>query len=151
MDQTAFNGVVTKYAFSYKTSIKQLVRGEEYPYRTLELNHDNSNKDLRGYHRCFYEPPSVWPREKATWWEQRTGVERKIVLFVFDNTANGLSSTHGLHVLSPDRRVLAGEISIVIRFGQNPGVNLTVLIYGEFENLLEINRNKMVIYDMYRQ
>ena len=55
MDQTAFNSSVTKYPFSYKTfnitSIKQLVRGEEYPYRTLELNHDNSNKDLRGYHR----------------------------------------------------------------------------------------------------
>ena len=79
------------------------------------------------------------------------GRENNCTLFVFDNTANGLSSTHGPHVLNPDRRVLAGETSIVIRFGQNPGVNLTVLIYGEFENLLEINRNKMVIYDMYRQ
>ena len=40
MDETAFNGSETKYAFSYKTfnmtSIKQLMRGEEYPYRVLD-------------------------------------------------------------------------------------------------------------------
>ena len=39
LKQTAFNGGITKYAYSYKTlnitSIKQLVRREEYPYRTL--------------------------------------------------------------------------------------------------------------------
>ena len=66
-------------------------------------------------------------------------------MFVFDNTANGLPRSD---VLDPVR---TGETSIVIRFGQNPGVNLTVLIYGEFENLLEINSSKTVIYDMYRQ
>ena len=55
LDQTAFNGSETKYAFGYKTfnmtSIKQLVRGEEYPYRVLELDHTSSSKDLRGYHQ----------------------------------------------------------------------------------------------------
>ena len=55
LDQTAFNGSETKYAFGYKTfnitSIKQLVRGEEYPYRILELDHSDSSKDLRGYHQ----------------------------------------------------------------------------------------------------
>ena len=149
MDQTAFNGSVTKYAFSYKTfnitSIKQLVRGEEYPYRTLELNHDNSNKDLRGYHR-FLEATECLAKRKgnmvrAVDW----GRGKNCTLFVFDNTASGLSSSH---VLNP---VQTGETSIVIRFGQNPGVNLTVLIYGEFENLLEINSNRTVIYDVYRQ
>ena len=149
MDQTAFNGSITKYAFSYKTfnitSIKQLVRGEEYPYRTLELNHDNSNKDLRGYHR-FLEATECLAKRKgnmvrAVDW----GRGKNCTLFVFDNTASGLSSSH---VLNP---VQTGETSIVIRFGQNPGVNLTVLIYGEFENLLEINSNKTVIYDVYRQ
>ena len=43
LDQTVFNGSETKYAYGYKTfnitSIKQLVRGEEYPYRILELDH----------------------------------------------------------------------------------------------------------------
>ena len=115
MDQTAFNGSVTKYAFSYKTfnitSVKQLVRGEQYPYRTLELNHDNSNKDVRGYHR-FLEATEYLTKRKgnmvrAVDW----GRGKNCSLFVFDNTGNGLSSSH---VLNP---VQKGETSIVIRFG----------------------------------
>ena len=55
MEQAAFNGDVTKYRFSFKkfnlSSIKQLVRGEEYPYETLELKHDGDSKDERGYNR----------------------------------------------------------------------------------------------------
>ena len=70
------------------------------------------------------------------------GQEKNCTLFVFDNTASALSSSHGLNP------VQTGETSIVIRFGQNPGMNMTVLIYGGFENLLEINSNKMVIYNM---
>ena len=55
------------------------------------------------------------------------GRNKGCTMFVFDNTANGLPRSD---VLDPVR---TGETSIVIRFGQNPGVNLTVLIYGEFE------------------
>jgi len=121
------------------------VRGEEFPYRTLELNHDNSNKDLRGYHRFLQATECLTKRKGNVVRAEDWGREKNCTLFVFDNTANGLSSSH---VLNP---VQKGETSIVIRFGENPGVNLTVLIYGEFENLLEINSNKTVIYDVYRQ
>ena len=34
-----------------------------------------------------------------------------------------------------------GELRLVIDFGANPGTNLTIFLYGEFENLLEINGN----------
>jgi len=30
------------------------VRGEEYPYESLELKHDDTRKDLRGYHRFLH-------------------------------------------------------------------------------------------------
>ena len=54
------------------------------------------------------------------------GRENNCTLFVFDNTANGLSSTHGPHVLNPDRRVQTGETSIVIRFGLSQAFYRTV-------------------------
>ena len=73
------------------------------------------------------------------------GARKNCTLFVFDNTANGLSNSH---VLNP---VQTGETSIVVRFGQTHEEDLTVLIYGEFENLQQINSNKSVIYDVYRQ
>ena len=42
------------------------------------------------------------------------------------------------------------ELRLVIDFGANPGSNLTILLYGEFENLLEINENRVVTYDVYQ-
>ena len=56
-------------------------------------------------------------------------------MFVFDNTANGCLDSP---LLNPKQ---TGELHLVIDFGANPGTNLTILLYGEFENLLEINRN----------
>ena len=44
----------------------------------------------------------------------------------------------------------SGELRLVIDFGADPGQNLTILVYGEFENLMEINDNKVVTYDVYR-
>lgn len=149
LDQTAFNGSATKYPFSYKTfnitSIKQLVRGEEYPYTLLELDLNNASKDWRGYHRFLQATESLCKRKGNMVTSDDWGRGKNCTMFVFDNTANGCLSSA---VLNP---VQSGEVSIVIRFGANPGVNLTVLVYGEFENLLEINSNKTVIYDVYRQ
>lgn len=67
------------------------------------------------------------------------GRNKGCTLFVF----NKLSSS----VLNPPQ---TGEVKIVIRFGVNPGVNLTVFVYGEFENLLEIDCNCIVLYDYHR-
>lgn len=67
LEQTAFSGDNRKYAFSYKTfnitSIKQLVRGKEYPYTTLELDHNNVSKDFRGHHRFLQATESLCKRK----------------------------------------------------------------------------------------
>ena len=45
-------------------TIKQLIKGEEYPYRTLELDHESNKKDMGGYF-CFLEAGGfspVWGR-----------------------------------------------------------------------------------------
>jgi len=55
MKQTVFNGTVAVNPITFGrfniSSIKQLVRGDEYPYETLELQHDGDSKDQRGYYR----------------------------------------------------------------------------------------------------
>jgi hypothetical protein len=148
MEQLAFNGDKTKYPFSYKTfnltSIKQMVRGEEYPYTTLELLHDSEALDLRGYHRFLQATECLCKRKGNMVTADDWGRNKRCTMFVFDNTANGCLSSP---VLNPVQR---GEVSIVIKFGANPGANLTVLVYGEFENLLEVNANRTVVYDVYR-
>ena len=48
--------------------------------------------------------------------------------------------------LQAERRVAIG-----LEFWSDPGVNITVIVYGEFENLLQIDRNKAVLYDIYQR
>ncbi len=135
-------------SFSFKTfnvsSIKQLIRGEEYPYETLELQHDGTSKDQRGYFR-FLQATGCLCRGKGNMvLKENWGHDKKCTLFVFDNTANGCLDSP---VLNPKQ---SGEVRLVIDFGANPGENLTILLYGEFENLLEINGNRVVTYDVYQ-
>jgi len=51
----ACNAAVGHDPFCFQTfgwqSICQLVRGEQYPYETLELVHNDGTKDLREYFR----------------------------------------------------------------------------------------------------
>jgi len=148
MKQTAFNGTVTVNPFSFEkfnlASIKQLVRGEEYPYETLELKHDDDSKDQRGYYR-FLQASGALCRGKGNMVRKEDwGHGKRCNMFVFDNTANGCLDSP---VLNPKQ---SGELHLVIDFGANPGSNLTILLYGEFENLLEINENRVVTYDVYQ-
>ena len=148
MKQTAFNGDITTNPFNFGkfnvSTIKQLVNGEEYPYETLELNHDNAAKDLRGYYRFLHASGALCRGKGNMVQRENWGQGKRCTMFVFDNTANGCLDSP---VLNPKQ---TGQLRLVIDFGANPGVNLTILLYGEFENLLEINGNKIVTYDVYQ-
>ena len=148
MEQAAFNGSVVHSPFNFGkfhlATIKQLVRGEEYPYETLELQHDGDSKDQRGYYR-FLQASGALCRGKGNMVRKVDwGHAKRCNLYVFDNTANGCLDSD---VLNPKQ---SGELRLVIDFGGNPGQNLTILLYGEFENLMEINDNKVVTYDVYQ-
>ena len=70
------------------------------------------------------------------------GQGKKCTLFVFDNTANGCLNSS---VLNPEQN---GELRIVITFGADLGANLIILVYREFQNLVEADRNKTITYDV---
>ena len=127
LDQTAFNGSETKYAFGYKTFNITSIKERKYPYRILELDHTDSSKDLRGYHQFLQATKCSTKRKgnmvRAEDWGQNKGW----TLFVFNNApSESLSSS----VLNPPQ---TGEVKIVIRFGANPGVKLTVLVYRDLK------------------
>ena len=146
--QSAFNGSIGDNPFTFKkfnlSSIKQTINGEEYPYERLELKHDGNDQDWRGYQR-FLRATGCLCRGKGNMVrEQDWGHDKHFNIFVFDNTANGCPDSP---VLNPKK---TGEVRVVIEFGANPGSNLTVPLYDEFENLMEINGAGVVTYDVYR-
>ena len=95
-------------------------------------------------HHRFLEATSCLRKSKGNMVRKEDwGQGKHCTLFVFENAANG-----HLHsaVLNPK---LSGELRIRLHFGADPGENLTAIVYAEFENILEIDRNKALLYDVY--
>ena len=101
LDSRAFNGDYTRNCFCFQkfdlTSIKQIVRGEEYPYKTLELVGNDSSKDLLG---VLPIPASQWSlvsfdRQHAR--RERLGQNKGCTLFMIDNVANGCADSRNLN------------------------------------------------------
>ena len=65
-------------------------------------------------------------------------------LFAYENAANRCLNSP---VLNPK---LAGEVRLVLDFGADQGANITAIVYAEFENLMEIDSNKTVQYNIYQ-
>ena len=148
VDSRAFNGDVTRDPFCFQkfglSSIRQIVRGEEYPYETLQLVHNNATRDNLGYFR-FLQASGAWCKKKGNMVELRDwGQGKNCTLFMFDNVANGCADSQRLN---PKQ---TGDLQLSLEFGAAPGTNITVLVYGEFENLLEIDSNGAVLYDIYQ-
>ena len=148
VDSRAFNGDVARYPYTFKPynlkTISQMVRGEIYPFVPLELTHTDDSKDQRGYRQFLQATGSLCKSRgnmvRALDW----GHDHHCTLFVYENAANGCLNSP---VLNPQ---LSGEIRLVLDFGADQGANLTAIVYAEFENKLEIDSNKSVMYNVYK-
>ena len=63
---------------------------------------------------------------------------------MLDNVANGCADSQRLN---PKQ---TGDLQLSLEFGADSDPNIAVLVYGEFENLLEIGSNGAVLYDIYQ-
>lgn len=72
------------------------------------------------------------------------GQGKNCILFMWNNVASGCVDTN---YLNPKQ---TGELQIELQLGAALGFNVTVLVYAEFENQLEIDTNKAVIYNTQR-
>ena len=148
LDSRSFNGEVTRDPFCFQKfglrSIRQMVRGEEYPYETLELNHNNGDRDVLGYFRFLQASGSCSKKRGSMVQQDDWGQNKGCTLFMFDNVANGRADAR---TLNPKQ---SGDLQLVLEFGAALGTNITVLVYAEFENLLEIDSNGAVLYNIYQ-
>ena len=78
------------------SSMRQIINGEEYPYRALELTHNSAAKDMAGYHRfvealgfpnkgeAFMLTPEMWKKtarqRKCRWTYALSQTKRQIML-----------------------------------------------------------------------
>ena len=101
LDSRAFNGAVTRDPLCFQKfglrSIHQMVRGEEYPNETLELNHNNGARDALGYFR-FLQASGSWLKKRSNILRQEDwGEDKNCTLFMFDNVASGRADARTLN------------------------------------------------------
>ena len=97
LNSRAFNGDVTRDPFCFQKfgvrSIRQIVRGEEYPYETLELVHSSGARDNLGDF-CFLQASGAWCKKQANMVERGDwGNGRNCTLLMFDNVASGCADS----------------------------------------------------------
>ena len=101
LDSRTFNGDVTRDPFCFQkfglSSIRQIVRGEEYHYETLHLVHNSAARNNLGYFR-FLQASGAWCKKKGNMVELGDwGHGKNCTLFMFDNVANGCADSQRLN------------------------------------------------------
>ena len=77
----------------------------------------------------FFKPVESSAKSKASWWNEEIGDKHKnCTLFIFNNVTNGCADSQRVN---PKQ---TGDLQLSLEFGAAPNTNITVLVYGEFEN-----------------
>ena len=149
LDAKAFNGDKSYYPYAFQKfgleTIKQIVRGEEYPYETLELNGTDDTRDPLGFFRFFLASGARKKNQPTMLKYSDWGQNKNCTSFMFDNVASGDAESDKLNPRQ------SGDLQIKIKFNAAPNKVITVMIYGEFENLLELDKFGGVLYNIYER
>lgn len=144
----AFNGVYERNPFSFQkfgiSRIKQTIENVKYPYETLELNHNNGEMDMDGYHRLVMAG-CLDNFQRCMIGPEHWGHQKNTTLFMWDNMASGCAEDMAFNPRQD------GKLNITFHLGANVNHIINVIVYGEFENMMEINPTGGVEYDIYKQ
>ena len=137
----AFTGNYQRNPFNFQlfnlSDIKLLFDGEEYPGPTIYIS---EGRELDAYNSLFKNSGFMHrgrgiqlSREK---WSQG------FALFMWDLTPDGSGSAEYFH---PNYK---GQITLKGNFSAAPGAVLTLVVYGEFVNIMEVDANRVITYDL---
>lgn len=145
VDSKSFNGTKNYYPFSFLKAkikyIKQIIEGEEYPYETMELTQDDLY-DYDGYYRFLQASGALIKSQPNMLREADWEEDRNCNLFMWNNVGSGNADTG---MMNPNKK---GNVRIEIEAHSAPGFVSTVLIYGEFENIVTIDNLNDVEYNI---
>ena len=146
----AYNGDFTRYPYAFErfgaTEVRQTVNGEEYPYKTLELSNESNNKDSTDYlgYERFLQASGAYREKKipmvqpGDWGEGKT-----TTLFLFNNVPSGYADDPAHR--NPQQ---SGNVRYKINFASATSNNITVLVWSEYETLLEVNHEGAIRYNV---
>ncbi|XP_035211046.1 uncharacterized protein F54H12.2-like [Stegodyphus dumicola] len=137
IDNDAFNGNYKKSPFEFKhyniNFIGVYIDGQPVPHNPLQPNFDK-NQFIRAYHNLFINA------EDKGLYLSRSEFSEGYSLFRFD-------LSHDLCDGSYLNLVRHSNLRLEIKFGTPLQQTVSLIVYAEFENLIEINKARNILYD----
>jgi hypothetical protein len=145
VDATAFNGTYGTNPFNFKnygvTSVTLTVNGEELPFKQFNLNYTNNKEHfMQAYGTLFSGTGKM---------NYNTGLDisredypRGYTIYAFDLTPDMCGSSPYFNA------VQHGALTVDITFATAPTEALALVCYGDFENIIQIDGDRNVMYDM---
>ena len=143
VDTGAYNGDIGKTPFNFENfDLKSLaihVDGMQVPWAPLELDFA-TDRYIRGYYTMFTAGGSVM--EDVGTDITRDTFKSGNALYCFDLTPD-LSSSCSSHFSLVKR----GTLRLGLRFGVGLPATVNVVVYSEFDNVIEVTKDRNVIHD----
>jgi hypothetical protein len=142
VDNGAFNGAKNKNPFNFQhfsvTELAVHMDGQQQQaIKPLRLDYDN-NHYISSYLSMFSGTGKI-NRDDGNF-VTRDEYPNGYALYTFDLSPDLAEDDH--FNLSRE-----GSVRLVVRFGKALTASLTVIVYGEFENIIEVDRNRNVLFD----
>lgn len=142
VDNDAFNGTHRKNPFNFKhydmKSIKLYMDGQEKNIRHIHTNYNNDNYIL-AYQSLFAATGRLHADEDLD--ISRGEFKNGNALYCYDLTSDLAPSDSHFSL------VKNASVRCELNFGTALPTAINVIVMGEFENMLEIDKNRNVIYD----
>ena len=151
VDAKGFSGDYTKNPYNFQhykvTTVTLTVNGEELPFKQLTLNYeDNKENFIQAYNTLFSGTGKM---------NYNTGLDisredypKGYTLYAFDLTPDMCGSSPYFNT------VQRGSLTVDITFADAPSTQddkptaIAMVCYGDFENVIQIDSERNVIYDM---
>ena len=160
VDAAAFSGIYGgdqgsskgfKYGNPYNfqhynvSTITLTVNGEEVPFKQLTLDYKGGNAEknkdfVQAYNTLFSGTGKMYTNTGLD--ITREEYDKGYTLYVFDLTPD-MCNTSGYF-----NAIQRGSLSVDITFGEASKVPIAMVCYGDFENIISINSERNVIYDI---
>ncbi len=145
VDAKGFSGGYKHNPYNFQnfkvTTVTLTVNGEELPFKQLTLNYENNKENfIQAYNTLFSGTGKM---------NYNTGLDisredypKGYTLYAFDLTPDMCGSSPYFNT------VQRGSLTVDITFASAPSAAIGMVCYGDFENVIQIDSERNVIYDM---
>jgi hypothetical protein len=141
VDNDAFNGVFTKNPFNFKhmnlSQLKIYLDGQQHAAKPLEVNFEH--RQFINAYASLFMGSGKWMRDEGNQ-ISRDDFSGGYALYAFDLTADLAEGGHF-------NLIKQGNVRLDLKFSEALAGTINVIVLAEFENVLEIDRSRNVIFD----